>query len=154
MSHASLSSPSPAAAPATPRRKVPLTRPLRHPRYRSIWLANLVSNLGTWIQTFASAWLVASLSKSAAITSLVQTAAYVPIFLFALFAGVVADAVHRPKFLFFCNLYMACCAGAMALLGELNQLDPSTDKLYSLSELAYLAGKRAEPMSRRKALDT
>jgi len=126
MSHASLSSPSPAPADAgVPRRKVPLTRPLRHARYRSIWLANLVSNLGTWIQTFASAWLVASLSKSAAITSLVQTATYVPIFLFALFAGVVADAVHRPKFLFFCNLYMACCAGAMALLvwsGQMSSL--------------------------------
>lgn len=113
MSHASLSSP---ASSAAPRRKLPLTRPLRHARYRSIWLANLVSNLGTWTQTFASAWLVASLSQSAAITSLVQTATYVPIFLFALLAGVVADAVHRPKFLFFCNLFMACCAGAMALL--------------------------------------
>ncbi|OON63316.1 MFS transporter [Massilia sp. KIM] len=113
MSHASLSPP---ASSAAPRRKVPLTRPLRHARYRSIWLANLVSNLGTWTQTFASAWLVASLSQSAAITSLVQTATYVPIFLFALLAGVVADGVHRPKFLFFCNLFMACCAGAMALL--------------------------------------
>lgn len=113
MSKASLSAPI-SSAPA--RRKVPLTRPLRHPRYRRIWLANMVSNLGTWIQTFASAWLVASLSQSASITSLVQTATYVPIFLFALFAGVVADAVHRPKFLFFCNLFMALCAGSMALL--------------------------------------
>ena len=103
-------------APATPRRKIPLTRPLRHARYRNIWLANMVSNMGTWIQTFASAWLVASLSQSAAITSLVQTATYVPIFVFALLAGVVADTVHRPKFLFFCNLYMALCAATMALL--------------------------------------
>jgi len=96
--------------------RIPLTRPLRHARYRNIWLANMVSNMGTWIQTFASAWLVASLSGSASITSLVQTATYVPVFLFALLAGVVADAVHRPKFLFFCNLYMALCAAVMALL--------------------------------------
>jgi MFS family permease len=93
---------------------VPLTRPLRHPRYRSLWCANLVSNLGTWVQTFASAWLVASSSHSATSTTLVQTSTYIPIFLFALFAGVVADAVHRPKFLFFCNLFMAACACAMA----------------------------------------
>ncbi len=98
------------------RRKVPLTRPLRHPRYRNLWLANMVSNMGTWIQTFASAWLVASISSSASITSLVQTATYVPVFMFALLAGVVADAVHRPKFLFYCNLYMALCAAIMALL--------------------------------------
>jgi len=108
-----------AAAPAgatSARREIPLTQPLRHARYRRIWLANLVSNLGTWTQTFAAAWLVASLSNSASITSLVQTATYVPVFLFALLAGVLADAVHRPKFLFFCNLFNAVCAATMALL--------------------------------------
>ena len=117
MPKASLSSLFHATTGSAPqRRKVPLTQPLRHPRYRRIWLANMVSNLGTWIQTFASGWLVASLSQSATTTSLVQTATYVPVFLFALFAGVVADAVHRPKFLFFCNLFNAICAAAMALL--------------------------------------
>jgi predicted MFS family arabinose efflux permease len=98
----------------TPRRAVPLSRPLRHPRYRRLWCANLVSNLGSWTQTFASAWLIASLSHSASTTTLVQTATYIPVFLFALLAGVVADAVHRPKFLFFCNLFQAACACAMA----------------------------------------
>ena len=109
----SLSSTLPAPAART---RVPLSKPLRHPRYRRLWTANLVSNLGTWTQTFASAWLIASMSKSATVTTLVQTATYVPIFLFALFAGVIADAVDRPKFLFFCNLYMALCACAMAML--------------------------------------
>jgi predicted MFS family arabinose efflux permease len=99
-----------------PRRTVPLSRPLRHPRYRRLWCANLVSNLGSWTQTFASAWLIASLSHSASTTTLVQTATYIPVFLFALLAGVVADAVHRPKFLFFCNLFQAACACAMAAL--------------------------------------
>jgi predicted MFS family arabinose efflux permease len=106
----------PAGAAGPARRKVPLTQPLRHPRYRRLWCANLVSNLGTWIQTFASAWLIASSSHSASTTTLVQTCTYIPIFLFALFAGVVADAVHRPKFLFFCNLFMAACACMLATL--------------------------------------
>lgn len=96
--------------------KVALLTPLRHTRFRQLWLANLVSNLGTWIQTFAAAWLIATVSTSAVTSSLVQTATYVPIFLFALVAGVVADAVHRPKFLFFCTLFMALCAGAMAMV--------------------------------------
>ncbi len=101
--------------PAQPvRQKVPLSKPLRHARYRRLWTANLISNLGTWTQTFASAWLIASLAHSASTTTLVQTATYVPIFLFALFAGVVADAVNRPKFLFFCNLFMALCACTLA----------------------------------------
>jgi predicted MFS family arabinose efflux permease len=111
MSKDSLSIPLPAQAL---RPKVPLSKPLRHARYRRLWTANLISNLGTWTQTFASAWLIASLSHSASTTTLVQTATYVPIFLFALLAGVVADAVDRPKFLFFCNLFMALCACTMA----------------------------------------
>jgi MFS family permease len=107
---------SPGSGLAPARRKVPLTQPLRHARYRRLWCANLVSNVGTWIQTFASAWLIASSSHSASTTTLVQTSSYIPIFLFALFAGVVADAVHRPKFLFFCNLFQAGCACTMAAL--------------------------------------
>jgi pimeloyl-ACP methyl ester carboxylesterase len=38
-------------------------------------------------------------------------------------------------------------------LNDIAKAEPSTDKLYSLSELAYLAGKRAEPISRRRALE-
>ena len=85
-------------------------------RYRQLWLANLISNLGTWTQTFASAWLIATVANSASTSTLVQTATYVPIFLFALFSGVIADAVHRPKFLFWCNSFMALCACALAVL--------------------------------------
>ena len=102
--------------PAARRARVPLCTPLRHARYRNLWLANLISNLGTWTQTFASAWLIASMSTNASTATLVQTASYVPIFLFALTAGVIADAVERPRFLFFCNLFMALCACLMAVL--------------------------------------
>jgi predicted MFS family arabinose efflux permease len=98
------------------RRLVPLTQPLRHRRFRQLWIANLVSNFGTWIQTFASAWLIASLAKDASTTTLVQTAAYSPILLFALFAGAVADKVDRPRFLFNCNLFLALCAAGMAVV--------------------------------------
>ena len=98
------------------RLKVSLSRPLRHARYRQLWTANLLSNIGTWTQAFASAWLIASMSHSASTTTLVQTAAYAPILLFALVAGVVADAVDRPKLLFIVNLMMALCACAMAVL--------------------------------------
>jgi predicted MFS family arabinose efflux permease len=56
------------------------------------------------------------MSHSASTTTLVQTATYIPVFLFALLAGVVADGVHRPKFLFFCNLFQAACACMLAAL--------------------------------------
>jgi pimeloyl-ACP methyl ester carboxylesterase len=44
-------------------------------------------------------------------------------------------------------------AKLLAKLNEIASAEPSADKLYSISELAYLAGKRAEPVSRRKALE-
>ena len=38
--------------------------PLRRPVFRSIWLASLVSNLGTWMQNVGAAWLMTSLAPS------------------------------------------------------------------------------------------
>src|SRR3954452_12481462 len=41
----------------------------------------------------------------------------------------------------------------LAKLHEINKQEPSTDKLYSIAELAYLAGKRADPVNRRRAME-
>jgi hypothetical protein len=71
--------------------------PLRQPRCRAIWAANLLSNLGTWGQAFAAAWHVAALSGSAATAALVKTATWAPMLLFALPAGLLADCVHKPS---------------------------------------------------------
>jgi MFS family permease len=104
------------AEPAPCPRALPaLLEPLRHQRFRQLWIANLAANLGRWIQAFAVAWLVASMSDSALLTSLVQTASYAPMLLFALPAGVLADAVDRPRLLLFVNGGMAIAAGLMAL---------------------------------------
>eukprot|EP01034_Spumella_vulgaris_P029725 gene29725-36818_t len=80
------------------RRKVPMLQPLRHRRYRQLWLANLLSNLGTWTQTFAAAWLVATISPAAQTSALVPAAGYAPMLMFGLLAGVVADAVPLSIF--------------------------------------------------------
>ncbi len=90
--------------------------PLRHVRFRRLWLANLLSNMGGWVQAFAAAWQMALLSESAMFTSLLQTASWAPLLLCALPAGVLADAMHRPKLLFRSNAVMALTAGTMALL--------------------------------------
>lgn len=112
--HKPLAAATPALASARPR--VGLLQPLRHRRYRQLWIANFFSNLGGWVQAFAAAWLVASMSRSALGATLVQTATCAPVLLFALVAGVLADAVPRPKLLFIVNLMMALAAAAMALL--------------------------------------
>ncbi|WGG51559.1 MFS transporter [Rugamonas sp. DEMB1] len=106
-----------ATAPSPARRRAlpALLEPLRHRRFRQLWLANLAANLGRWVQAFAAAWLVASMSNSTLLTTLVQTASYAPMLLFALPAGVLADAVDRPRLLFVINAGMALAAGLMAL---------------------------------------
>lgn len=115
------------AAPSVPagRRKVPMLQPLRHSRYRQLWLANLLSNLGTWTQTFASAWLVASIAGSAHTSALVPAATYAPMLMFGLLAGVVADAVPRPRLLFAVNAFMALAAAAMAALAASGHVSPA-----------------------------
>lgn len=88
--------------------------PLQQRRFRRLWLANLVSNLGAWGQSFAAAWHVATLGKSAALPALVQTATWAPMLLLALPAGVLADRMHRPTLLFRSNAAMCLTSAAMA----------------------------------------
>ena len=101
-----------------------MLQPLRHRRYRQLWLANLLSNLGTWTQTFAAAWLVATISPAAQTSALVPAAGYAPMLMFGLLAGVVADAVPRPKLLFAVNLFMALAAAGMAALATSGMATP------------------------------
>lgn len=91
-------------------------QPLRHARFRQLWMANLLSNLGSRMQAFAAAWQIASLSQSPQLTALVQTATWAPMLLFALPAGALADTLHRPTLLFRSNAVMAVAAVAMAVL--------------------------------------
>lgn len=90
--------------------------PLRHARFRQLWLANLLSNTGTSTAAFALAWQVASTSGSPLLTALVQSAAWAPLLLLALPAGALADSRHRPTLLLRSNGVMALTACAMALL--------------------------------------
>lgn len=101
--------------PPTPH-AVSIFQPLSHARFRQLWLANMLSNLGSRMQAFAAAWQIATLSHSPQLTALVQTATWAPMLLFALPAGALADTLHRPTLLFRSNAVMALAAVAMALL--------------------------------------
>ncbi|PYM16516.1 MAG: MFS transporter, partial [Verrucomicrobia bacterium] len=54
--------------------------PLRHPVFRALWLATIVSNIGTWMQNVGAAWLMTSLTPSSVMVALVQTATSLPVF--------------------------------------------------------------------------
>ena len=102
-------------------KKTSLLAPLGIPAFRAIWSANLVSNLGTLVQSVAAAWLMTTLTTSTTLVGLVQTAATLPVFLVGLPAGALADIVDRKHLLFWSQawmLVMAAALGALALFGR------------------------------------
>lgn len=79
-----------------PDRKSPLS-PLRHQTYRTIWIASLASNFGGLIQAVGAAWMMTALSTSENMIALVQASTSLPIMLFSLISGALADSFDRRK---------------------------------------------------------
>src|SRR5688572_5340123 len=61
--------------------------PLRHPVFRSMWIASTLSNLGGVIQSVGASWMMLSIAGSASMVALVQASVALPIVLLALVAG-------------------------------------------------------------------
>src|SRR6188472_4537314 len=78
-----------------PKRSDSITAPLRHPVFRRIWLASLLSNLGILIQGVGAAWAMTQMTSSADKVALVQTALMLPIMLISMPAGAIADMHDR-----------------------------------------------------------
>ncbi len=97
--------------------------PLRVSRvFRALWIAQFVSNIGTWMQTVGAQWLL--IDRSPLLVSLVQTAASLPIVLLALPAGAWADIVDRRRLLLGAQGAMFLAAGALAVLTFLGAASP------------------------------
>ncbi len=90
--------------------------PLKHKVFRALWIAALVSNIGTWMQDIAGAWLMTSLSPTPLMVSLVQAAASLPMFLLLLPSGALADLVNRRRLLFASQSWMLLIAMALSAL--------------------------------------
>src|SRR5437868_9819895 len=64
-----------------------------------MWFGACISSIGTWMQIVAQSWLIYRLSHSAFLLALDQFLGGIPIFLFSLIGGVVADRVERRRIL-------------------------------------------------------
>jgi MFS family permease len=84
---------------ATSQKAVSFAAPFRHPAFAVIWTATLVSNVGGWMYSAASGWLMTGLDPNPLLVALVQAASNLPIFLFALPAGALADIFDKRKYL-------------------------------------------------------
>ncbi|MGQ3296851.1 MFS transporter [Reyranella sp.] len=99
--------------------------PFRHRAFALLWVATLISNIGTWMHDVGAGWLMTTLNPSPAIVVLVQAATTAPIFLFALFAGALADRVDRRRFLLLVNLILAGITSVMAVLTAAGAMTPA-----------------------------
>jgi predicted MFS family arabinose efflux permease len=84
--------------------------------FRLMWIGACTSSIGTWMQIVAQGWLIYRLSHSAFLLALDQFLAGIPIFLFSLIGGVVADRVERRKILLGSQWVQMACAATLTLL--------------------------------------
>lgn len=90
--------------------------PLKIAVFRSLWLAALFSNIGTWMQDIAGAWLMTSLSPTPLMVALVQAAASLPLFLLLLPSGALADLINRRRLLILSQGWMLLIALLLSAL--------------------------------------
>src|SRR6266705_7203521 len=121
---------------------------LRHRNFRLFWTGQLISLIGTWMQTTGQAWLVLELTHSAWLLGVVGALQFLPVMLLALFGGVLADRLPKRTVLLFTQssamiqafvLWILVATGSVhlwhvlvlaALLGLTNALDMPTRQAF------------------------
>src|ERR1700751_4788588 len=93
-----------------------LWRPLRTPIFRHLLIADIISDVGTFMQSVGAAGLMVSLGASPLYVALTQTASTLPFFLFALPAGAIGDIVDRRRLILYAETWMAGVALGLAVL--------------------------------------
>ena len=139
------------ADPATPSSQGPNSAwsPFRHKTFAVIWTATVISNIGGWMYSAASGWLMTSLNPSPLIVSMVQVATSLPYCLFALPAGALADIVDRRKLLVFGEVVTIVFSSALAALVLLHRVTPLNLLLLYIPNRGGLCRRRARLASSR-----
>jgi len=105
--------------------------PFRHTTFVVVWIATVISNIGAWMYNAAAGWLMTSLNADPLIVSMVQVATTLPLFLFALPAGALADIVDRRKFLIVCEIAVTIVSAVFAAIVSLGLATPDNLLLFT-----------------------
>lgn len=95
----------------------------------------MVSNLGTMVQTVGTGWLMATIATSDGMVGLVQSATTLPIMLFSIVAGAIADSYERKRVMIIAQLFIMATAIVLSLFALGGQVTP-----WLLLSLTFLAG--------------
>lgn len=107
--------------------------PFGHRAFALLWTATLISNVGTWMHDVGAGWLMTTLNPSPAIVTLVQAATTLPVFLFALFAGALADRLDKRRMLISINVALTLVIALLALLVWQERMTPTLLILFTLA---------------------
>jgi MFS family permease len=125
-----------------------ITRPrmleaMEHRDFRYLWAGNFLSNIGTWMQNIAQGWLVLQLTNSAFWLGVVGFASAVPLVVFTLLGGVIADHVDKRKMLIGTQVVMMISAFLLAALTYLDRV--TVAQIIVLALVTGLASALAAP---------
>jgi MFS family permease len=126
-----------AAAPASP------WSAFRHPTFRVVWIATVVSNVGGWVSSAASGWLMTSLNPDPLAVSLVQVMSNLPLFALALPAGALADVMDQRRLLIAAELAIMASTTVFAILVSTHLITPTS--LLTMTALTSAAGALSLP---------
>ena len=98
--------------------------PLRHDSFRMLWMATILSNFGGLVQSVGAGWMMTTLTDSHNMVALVQASTTLPIMMFSLAAGALADNFDRRKVMIVAQIGMATVSLCLAGMGFLGLLTP------------------------------
>jgi MFS family permease len=99
-------------------------QPLRQRVFRMLWIATVVSNVGSWMNDVGINWTMLTLSADPLSVAMVQAASSLPMFLFALPSGVMADIVDRRKYLLFSQIWVFIAAAGLTFMSWADLVTP------------------------------
>ncbi len=113
----------------------PLFAPLSNTTFRDLWIANNISNLGGLIQGVGAAWMMTSISASENMVALVQASTTLPIMLFSILSGALADNFQRRQVILSAQIFMFVVSVLLAVFAYLGWIGP-----WSLLAFTFLIG--------------
>jgi MFS family permease len=99
-------------------------RSLAHRNFRLFWLGQIISLIGTWMQSVAQGWLMHRLTGSALMLGLLGFAQFLPVMLLSLWAGVVADRMDKRRLIFATQTLMLVQTVLLATVVSLGIVQP------------------------------
>lgn len=106
-----------------PQRKSPLA-PFQYGTFRALWSATLFSNLGGLVQTVGAGWMMATIAHSDDMVALVQASTTLPVMIFSVAAGALADNFDRRRIMLTAQILLLIISAALAVCAYFNMLTP------------------------------